>query len=150
MSHPPTKAQVSAGGAVYRKTENRIETVLIAVGADHRWQLPKGIVNAGETLSQAAVREVREETGIDTIPGELIDQIEYWYYGQSENRRLRFHKIVHFYLLKYKSGNTEDHDQELEEARWVEIDEAQELLTFKSEREILAKAKQMIQTLKEK
>jgi ADP-ribose pyrophosphatase YjhB (NUDIX family) len=73
-----------------------------------------------------------------------IDKIEYWYYGQSENKRIRYHKIVHFYLLNFLSGNTKDHDQEVEEARWVEIDEAGSLLSFKNEKEIVGKAKKMI------
>ncbi|MEW6404371.1 MAG: NUDIX hydrolase [Chloroflexota bacterium] len=146
MSNVPTKAQVSAGGVVYRRTGKKIEVVLIAVGEKRRWQLPKGIVNAGEHISQTAVREVKEETGIDSAPGELIDQIEYWYYGQRGNSRVRFHKIVHFYLLAFQSGNIEDHDKEVEEARWLEIDEAHDLLSFKTEKEIVAKAKKMIQT----
>lgn len=150
MSNLQTKVQVSAGGVVYRITGKKIEVVLIAVGEKNRWQLPKGLVNKGETLAQTAVREVREETGIETTLGDLIDRIEYWYYGQSGSQRVRFHKMVHFYLLEFKSGSTEDHDQEVEEARWLEIDEAQEFLTFKTEKEILAKASKMIQALTKK
>ena len=147
MSYIQTKAQVSAGGVVYRKTGRKLEIVLILVGENRRWQLPKGIVNLGENLTQTAMREVKEETGIDTIAVDLIDQIEYWYYSQRDGKRIRFHKIVHFYLFKFKSGSTEDHDQEVEEARWLEIDEAYELLTFKTEKEIVEKAKAMIQAL---
>ncbi len=138
---------VSSGGVVYRQTQDTIEIVIIAVGEKHRWQLPKGLVNKGENPDQTALREVREETGIDSILLDLIDKIEYWYYGQSGSKRIRFHKVVHFYLLEFQSGNTEDHDQEVEEARWVEIDEAQELLAFKSEKEIVRKAKEMVQAL---
>jgi 8-oxo-dGTP pyrophosphatase MutT (NUDIX family) len=147
MSNVPTKAQVSAGGVVYRRTGKQTEVVLIAVGEKRRWQLPKGIVNAGENLSETAVREVKEETGIAGTLVELIDQIEYWYYGQSGSQRVRFHKIVHFYLLKFQSGSTDNHDKEVEEARWMEIDEAQALLSFKTEKEIVARAKKMIQAL---
>lgn len=145
MGKIQTRPQVSSGGVVHRQIKSKIEIVIIAVGEKRRWQLPKGLVNRGENPEQTALREVREETGIDSILLDLIDKIEYWYYGQSGSQRIRFHKVVHFYLLKFQSGNTEDHDQEVEEARWVEIDEAQTLLAFKSEKEIVAKAKEMIQ-----
>jgi len=147
MGKIQTKPQVSSGGVVYRQTQDTIEIIIIAVGEKRRWQLPKGLVNKGENPDQTALREVREETGIDSILLDLIDKIEYWYYGQSGSKRIRFHKVVHFYLLEFQSGNTEDHDQEVEEARWVEIDEAQELLAFKSEKEIVRKAKEMVQAL---
>jgi 8-oxo-dGTP pyrophosphatase MutT (NUDIX family) len=144
MSSIPTREQVSAGGVVFRRSGDTIEVVLIAVGEQRRWQLPKGLVDRGENPEQTALREVREETGIDSTLLDSIDKIEYWYYGQSENKRIRYHKIVHFYLLNFLSGNTKDHDQEVEEARWVEIDEAGSLLSFKNEKEIVGKAKKMI------
>ena len=147
MSSFQTRPQLSSGGVVFRQTRTRIKIVLIAVGETRRWQLPKGIVNRGEDPEQTAVREAREETGINTTLLHLIDKIEYWYFGRAGSKRIRFHKVVHFYLLKFRSGNTEDHDQEVEEARWVEIDEAQELLAFKNEKEIVGKAKGMIQAL---
>jgi 8-oxo-dGTP pyrophosphatase MutT (NUDIX family) len=144
MSNIPTREQVSAGGVVFRRSGDTIEVVLIAVGEQRRWQLPKGLVDRGENPEQTALREVREETGIDSTLLDSIDKIEYWYSGQSENKRIRYHKIVHFYLLNFLSGNTKDHDQEVEEARWVEIDEAGSLLSFKNEKEIVGKAKKMI------
>jgi 8-oxo-dGTP pyrophosphatase MutT (NUDIX family) len=144
MSSIQTREQVSAGGVVYRQKKDKFEVVLIAVGENRRWQLPKGLVNKVEAPEQTALREVREETGINATLLDSIDKIEYWYYGLSESKRLRFHKTVHFYLLKFLSGSTEDHDQEVEEARWVEIDEAVSLLAFKSEKEIVEKAKLMI------
>jgi 8-oxo-dGTP pyrophosphatase MutT (NUDIX family) len=145
MSTIQTRDQVSAGGVVFQQHAEMIEVVLIAVGEKRRWQLPKGLVNRGEDPEQTALREVREETGIESALLNPIDKIEYWYYGSSESKRIRFHKIVHFYLLKFLSGSTNDHDQEVEEARWVEIDEAQRLLAFKSEKEVVVKAKNMIQ-----
>jgi 8-oxo-dGTP pyrophosphatase MutT (NUDIX family) len=150
MRNIPTKAQVSAGGVVYRRTGKQIEVVLIAVGEKQRWQIPKGIVDPGENLAETAKREVKEETGIDTGPGIPIDQIEYWYYGQSSSERVRYHKIVHFYLFEFMSGTTEEHDHEVEEARWLEIDEALALLTFKTERKIMEKAKAMIESMSER
>lgn len=104
--------------------------------------MPKGIVDKGESTEAAALREVREEAGIDTSALSLIDKTEYWYYDKRQ--RVRFHKFVYFYLLRYESGEVTDHDDEVNEARWVEIDEAIEMLAFDSESKIVEKAKGMI------
>jgi 8-oxo-dGTP pyrophosphatase MutT (NUDIX family) len=135
----PTKLQISAGGVAFRTVEGRIEVALISVGEDNRWQLPKGIVDKGESTETAAVREVREEAGVNTRPLSLIDKIEYWYHGKGE--RVRYHKFVYFYLLRYESGDVTNHDDEVNEARWVEIDEAIGMLAFESEKRIVEKAR---------
>ena len=148
-----TREQVSAGGVVYRRRDGAVEVALISVGPLGRWQLPKGLVGRGETPEEAALREVREETGLD---GELvapIETVEYWYVGtaaRAGQARVRFHKFVHFYLLRYASGEPSDHDHEVNEARWVEIDEAVRMLAFKGERAVLARAREMIDGLAEK
>ncbi|MEK6303829.1 MAG: NUDIX hydrolase [Acidobacteriota bacterium] len=138
----PTKLQISAGGVAFRNIEGRVEVALISVGEGNRWQLPKGIVDKGESTETAALREVREEAGIDTRLLSLIDKTEYWYHDKAQ--QVRFHKFVYFYLLGYESGEVADHDDEVNEARWVEIDEAIEILAFDSERKVVEKAKTMI------
>src|ERR1700690_2736207 len=75
------KFQISAGGVAFRRQAGQIEVALISVGSGPRWQLPKGMVNPDETNEIAAQREVREEAGIDTELGALIDRVEYWYYA---------------------------------------------------------------------
>lgn len=140
----PTKQQVSAGGVAYRKSRGRVEIAIIKVIPENRWQLPKGIVDEGESPEQAAVREVREEAGIEAEITEKIETVEYWYFSGKGADRVRFHKFVHFYLMKYISGDTDDHDHEVEEARWVPIDDAIEMLAFKSERDVVAKARERI------
>ena len=144
----PTKQQVSAGGVAFRKNGAAVEIALIRVLPEeisaHRWQLPKGIVDEGETPAEAALREVREEAGIDSEIIEKIETIEYWYFAGRGDERVRFHKFVHFFLMKYLSGSTDDHDHEVEEARWVEIDEAIAMLAFQSERDVVTKARTQI------
>ena len=144
MSKVPTKLQVSAGGVAFRKLDGRIEVALISVGEKNRWQLPKGIVDKGESTENAALREVREEAGIDTEGVELIDKVENWYFWKEDGQRVRYHKFVYFYLLRYKSGDVRDHDHEVNEARWVNIDDAIKILAFDSEKKIMKKAKELI------
>ena len=130
MRKAPTKTQVSSGGVVFRKREGQIDVAIISVGRKPRWQLHKGIINNGESPESAAMREAREETGIDTEMVRPIDKIEYWYYSGNDDKRVRFHKFVHFYLLRYKSGDLSDHDHEVNEARWVDIDKAYSIACF--------------------
>ncbi len=128
----------------FRKHDARIEVALIAVGSNNRWQLPKGLVDRGESSEEAAVREVREEAGVDTQMIDRIDRVEYWYFSNEQGHRIRYHKYVYFYLLGYKSGDVRDHDREVNEARWFDIDEAIEMLSFDSEKRIMEKAKALI------
>jgi 8-oxo-dGTP pyrophosphatase MutT (NUDIX family) len=142
MNRFETREQVSAGGVVFRRRGSRVEVALISVGGERRWQLPKGIVDAGETPEAAALREVREETGLRAEIVAPLEVIEYWYFskGGAPGKRVRFHKFVHFFLMRYESGDVSDHDAEVNEARWVEIEEAARALTFKSERQAVERA----------
>ncbi len=144
MSRLLTQTQVSAGGVAYRFHDDRTEVALISVGEQSRWQLPKGTVNPGETIEMAAQREVREEAGIDTDLLELLDRIEYWFTGKNQGQAVRTHKFVYFYLMQYRGGDPKDHDHEVNEARWVEINRAIEMLAFPNEKEIALRAKAAI------
>jgi 8-oxo-dGTP pyrophosphatase MutT (NUDIX family) len=140
----PVREQVSAGGVVFRRDDERIDVVIVAVGGNNRWQLPKGLVEKDEKPEVAAVREAREEGGTDSEVVELIETVEYWYAGLDGGERVRFHKRVHFYLLRYLSGDTSNHDWEVNEARWVPIDDAGTQLAFDNERRVVERAKQLI------
>jgi 8-oxo-dGTP diphosphatase len=144
MSSIPTVTQISAGGVAYRQKNDTIEVALILVGPRDRWQLPKGALNPDEKEEQAAQREVREETGIETELIRLIERIEYWFYATRGGKRTRFHKYVIFYLMRCTGGDVKDHDDEVLEARWVEIDQAIEMLAYSSEKEVVRKAKNWI------
>jgi len=139
------KGQISAGGVIFQRSDKGTEVALVAVKDKTRWCLPKGAIDKDEAPQITALREVREETGLS---GEIVDKIgevSYWYFLRDENTR--FHKTVHFYLLKYVSGSTDDHDWEVNDARWFLIDEAIDKATYKGEKEILQKAKKMIENV---
>jgi 8-oxo-dGTP diphosphatase len=139
-----TMDQVSAGGVAFRWQGAEPEMVIVSIKPKLRWQLPKGIVDPGETPEITAVREVREEAGIETDLIALIETIEYWYRATRYGKPVRFHKFVHFYLLEYRSGDVSDHDHEIGEARWISFDEAIEMLAFEGERRVTEKAREMI------
>ena len=141
----PVVRQVSAGGVVYRRAAGGAEVAIVRVGPKGRWQLPKGIVEEGEEPEATAVREVREEAGVDARVAAPLDTIEYWYVGnERDGRRVRFHKYVHLFLLEYASGDVADHDHEVDEARWVSLDEAADMLAFESERKAMSRAATLI------
>ena len=143
----PTMDQISAGGVAFRWRDSEPEIAIVSVKPKLRWQLPKGIVDPGESPQVTAVREVREEAGVETELVKLIETIEYWYRSVKYGKPVRYHKFVHFYLLEYKSGDVADHDHEVEESRWVSFDEAMEMLDFKSERDVVEKARNLIKEL---
>ncbi len=140
-----TLDQVSAGGVAFRRKASGLELAVVCVKPKLRWQLPKGIVDPGESPEAAALREVREEAGVQTERLALVETIEYWYRSLRNGKPVRYHKFVHFYLLQYLGGNVSDHDHEVEEARWVSFKQALELLEFESERSVVQKAREMIE-----
>lgn len=144
MANYSLRTQFSAGGVVFREHQGRLQVALISVGDPPRWQLPKGSIGKAETNEEAALREVREETGLTAELISPIDKIDYWFYGRDQTSTVRVHKHVHFFLLRYLSGDTQDHDHEVNEARWVDIQAAEAMLNFDGERAILAKARQIM------
>jgi periplasmic divalent cation tolerance protein len=133
--------EVSAGGVVYRRQNRGLEVALIH--AHGRWALPKGHVEAGESAEQAALREVREETGLEGRVARKLGEIRYSYREKRAGKQegLKINKRVHFYLLRYLRGDVRDHDHEVDEARWFPIDEALRTLRFATERKMVSRAK---------
>ncbi len=142
-----TVHQVSAGGVAHRIGDAGIEVVVIKTSAEGRWQLPKGMIDPGETPEIAALREVREEAGIVCEIVEPLDVIEYWFVAAFDGgSKKRYHKKVHFYLMRYLIGDVNDHDHEVVEARWVAVDEAEHMLAFDGEKSLIVKAKGLLES----
>lgn len=139
-----TTERVSAGGVAFRFGKGENEIALIRTAGEGRWQLPKGIIDPGETEEQAALREVREEAGIDCEILTKIDSIDYWYLDRWSTESARVHKYVHFFLMKYVGGDISDHDDEVDEVRWMPFSEAVAQLAFAAEKQVVEKAKGLI------
>jgi 8-oxo-dGTP pyrophosphatase MutT (NUDIX family) len=135
--------EVSAGGVIYRKHDRAIEIALIHVR--HRWSLPKGHVEEGESMNETAMREVREETGLEGRIRKKLGDIRYSYRDKTpDGEPIRIYKRVHFYLLRYLKGDVRDHDHEVDEARWFPIEEAIHNLKFATERRMVQRALGML------
>jgi 8-oxo-dGTP pyrophosphatase MutT (NUDIX family) len=123
--------EFSAGGLVIRKLRGRPHVAVVRV-RDRVLALPKGHPEQGESAQHAALREVREETGLEATPVEKLGDIRYWYARDGD----RVLKIVRFFLLRYRSGRLEDHDHEVEEALWIPLEEAPARLAHRGEKEM--------------
>lgn len=135
-----TEHQISAGGLVVRGRE----ILLISTRSGRRWQLPKGHVEEGESRRQAAVREVREETGVSGRVVTPLPDVEYWF---TERGTQRIHKRVHYYLLAYVEGDAADFDpQEVSGAAWFPWEEGLTRLSYANERRVVATARELVET----
>ena len=132
----PLKRAVSAGGVVYRRGAQGIEVVLCGRTEEGIWGLPKGTPNNGETLEQAAVREVTEETGLLVAIERKIDTIEYWFAREG----VRYHKFVHHYLMVPTGGSVDEHDWEYDRVEWFAAEQACRTLSYRNEVQVVRKA----------
>jgi 8-oxo-dGTP pyrophosphatase MutT (NUDIX family) len=139
-------SEFSAGGVVMNDSGEVVVIVPTRRAADGSkvLALPKGHPDGEESPLQAALREVREEAGIDAEVVDSLGEVRYWY--QRGGRRIA--KVVEFFLLRYVSGDVGDHDHEVEHARWVPAQEAVETLTYPGERDMVRRALSQVQRAK--
>jgi 8-oxo-dGTP pyrophosphatase MutT (NUDIX family) len=139
----PVLKEISAGGVVYRLRDDGIEVILASRRTrrgELAWGLAKGGIEEGETMEEAAIREVLEETGLTAeIEGSLGDT-KYFYVW--EDTRIR--KTVHFFLMRYTGGDPHDRDDEMEEVRWFPLERALKRAAYRGERDVLQRAAQRL------
>ena len=130
---PPLEREFSAGGLVVRRMRGRPYIAAVRVKDGTVLALPKGHIEPGETGAETAVREVREEAGVDSRLVEKLDDIRYLY----TRAGVRVLKVVSFFLLRYRSGSVRNYQRaEVDGAEWVPLEDAAERLAYKGEREM--------------
>ncbi|MGZ5212410.1 MAG: NUDIX hydrolase [Actinomycetota bacterium] len=138
-----TRTEVSAGGVVYRRGPDGIDVVLAARRTrrgDLAWGLAKGGIEPGESPERAAVREVREETGIEAEIEASLGETRYFYVW--EDARIR--KTVHFFLMRATGGDPNDRDDEMEDVQWFPLERALKRAAYRGEREVLGRAAEIL------
>ena len=121
---------------MHREVDGRTQILLVHRRTPRLWALPKGTPDAGETVEETALRETREETGMEVAIERQLRSIRYFFVRGST----RFHKTVHFFLMHAVGGSLEDHDAEFDEVRWVDLEEALAILNHATERSVVEEA----------
>ncbi|TCS83739.1 NUDIX hydrolase [Tepidibacillus fermentans] len=113
--------EVSAGGVVFFRGETT--QLLMIVDRCHKWTLPKGKVEKGESYSETAIREIQEETGIE---GEIVKPLEKVYYEYYHPVHGKVEKEVYYYLVEAKNYLLKVQESEINQAKWLSLEEAWE------------------------
>ncbi len=139
MARLRATSATSAGGVVVRTEAGRVQIVVGVRRRErggHTWTLPKGRPIAGETLEQTALREVREESGLEVRIIRPIGPIEYSFVQSGT----RIRKTVHYFLMEPIGGDLERHDTEFDSIRWIDMADVPTMLTFETERDLVDRA----------
>ena len=137
------KLEFSAGGVVYKKEGNQILILVSQHSGHHGWVFPKGFIGdkiTGEKKEDTAVREVKEETGIEAEIEKPLTPVTYWYVMDGEKRK----KTVYYFIMISLGGDINDHDFEMEKVEWFPEDQVLERLTYPSDKEVWKEAKKFI------
>ena len=129
---------VSAGGVVCQMNGGRLETVLCGRSQPVRWSLAKGTPDDGETLEQTALREVREETGLEVEIDGALGSIDYWFADRGKD--VRYHKTAHGELTAPGGGATDRNEREYAVGEWFDAEEALKTVAYANEVRVLQRA----------
>ncbi len=140
LLHKIMKREFSSGGIVFN---NRGQVLIIQHSTNHHWGFPKGHIEKGQTTKEAALREVKEEGGIEAEIIEKVGDSKYVYMLNGE----KIFKVVTIFLMRYVSGDIKDHDWEVSETKWLSPEEAMETLSFSQDKILLKKALEVYKTL---
>jgi 8-oxo-dGTP pyrophosphatase MutT (NUDIX family) len=138
-----TRTEVSAGGVVYRREDGKVKILLAARRTrkgDLAWGLAKGGIEPDETFEAAAIREVREETGIEAEIEAPLGETRYFYVWEE----VRVRKTVHFFLMRATGGDVGERDDEMEDVRWFALARALKRASYRGERDVLQRAARML------
>ncbi|MFL5680317.1 MAG: NUDIX hydrolase [Chloroflexota bacterium] len=140
MARLRTATATSAGGIVVRY-EGSVPYLVVGMRRRDRdgvtWTLPKGTPQGAESREATAIREVTEESGLEVRIVRPLASIDYTFVQHGT----RIHKTVHYFLMEPVGGDLSRHDHEFEDVRWIRFDEAPGLLTFDTERSLVASAR---------
>ncbi|MCX6706333.1 MAG: NUDIX domain-containing protein [Candidatus Woesebacteria bacterium] len=141
--------EFSSGGVVYRKEKNKILWLVTKSAVSDLypkavWRLPKGWIDEGEKAEEAALREVREEGGVEAKIIQKIETIRYFFTTSDKTKILKF---VTFYLTEWAKDLPEGFDEETSEIAWLSYEEAYKKLSFSGEKQVLKKAKELLNSV---
>jgi len=139
------KFQFSAGGIVFKREKDKIFILISQHSGHHGWVFPKGLIGdkiEGEKKEETAIREVKEETGINAkiINSIKINPVTYWFRFEGEMIK----KTVYYFIMEYLGGNFKNRDFEMENVEWVEKGKIKDKLTYKSDKQAWEEAKSAI------
>ena len=149
-ARPPLAREFSAGGLVYRRRGGDCRVVLAARRHPQSgalvWSIPKGHVEAGESPPATAVREIREETGLEAEVEQPLGDVTYWFVRRDEKGGpVRVFKRVRFFLMRARGGRFEDRDEEMDAVRWFALAEAETTAAFENERILIRQARALLE-----
>lgn len=137
MGENEAKEKLAAGGVVIDSRSGRVRVLVVHRPRYNDWSFPKGGVKAGESLEEAAIREVREETGLDCA---IVRKLSISRYNYRSKKGIMRPKSVHYFLMEAVPGQIITDGIEVDEACWLDIDSARDRLTYVDDRQLLDSA----------